>query len=104
MRGQWGINGFHLKALTAGYDNVLASQGSVLSLSNIRFEGLNAHVHATFGAMVYVNHGNGNSVVGNFNIHLFCDSHSTIQEVSCTYTMIGTPAMVRLGPFDCRAV
>jgi hypothetical protein len=92
VRGTWTVNGFHLKALTAGFDNVLATQMSLLNLSNLRFEGLNAHVHATFGAVIVVQ-GSNYSVAGNFNIHLFCDSHSTIQEVGCTYTAIGTPAI-----------
>ena len=93
VRGVWNIGGFHLKALTAGFDNILATQMSLLNLTGLRFEGLNAHVHATFGAVVIVNNGNGMSIAGNFNIHLFCDSHSTIQEVGCTYTAVGTPAI-----------
>ena len=90
--GSYSVEGFHLKANTAGYDCVIVTQGTNISLKNILFEGT-IHMHATFSAVILVN--GPISVTGNFNIHAFADSHSIIQCAGRTITITGTPAIVQ---------
>jgi len=94
VRGVYTIQGFHLKAVTAGFSSVFTTQQTVLNLNSIRFEAPNRHVSASAGSQVFINStGAGISTAGAFNIHIYADTQAIVQEVAQTITITGTPAI-----------
>lgn len=98
VRTNYTLSGFHLKAVSAGYCCVLASQLSVLTLSAIRFEG-ETHIKATYSAQVVHSVSANSSVAGNFNIHIYADTQGTVSEAGFaganSFTIVGTPVILQ---------
>jgi hypothetical protein len=93
VRGTYNLNGFKLQTNTAGYNCIIASQGTVLNLSNIHFGPAGSggiHVSATYGAQIFIN--TNYTISGGAAVHWYSTTQALIQAAGKTITLTGTPA------------
>lgn len=88
--GSYQISGMTLSASTAGYDCILATGGTKISLSTVYFGACGqAAIHATYGAQVLVN--SNYTISGGGTIHWYGDTGGMITVAGRTVTLSGSP-------------